>query len=228
MIDQLLFACELIKMTQSHLLVQLDTKKKMQYNENYQNEKNTQNLTNIKKYISHQIEQAAIMMKLVEEIQQNEELLIQKESQLFKEAFEKEFKIEFKLTKLAYDLSVANYEDVCQKNFGSEFRVAEWDDLEDIFYELEETKIDNFIEYLGFNCSQNDFAIKYNGNNKYSQSRFYFVSWHNHKKPDFYLAHENIDNYLLSLGSWVGSKRILCIKKLKDEIQENEISINEE
>ncbi|MEA3486083.1 MAG: RHS repeat-associated core domain-containing protein [Thermodesulfobacteriota bacterium] len=45
---------------------------------------------------------------------------------------------------------------------------------------------------------------KFNGTYQGNQ-RYYYMERHNGNKPDHFLAHSNIDNYTLSLGSWFGS-----------------------
>ncbi len=46
----------------------------------------------------------------------------------------------------------------------------------------------------------------------YGQS-FYFASRHENKLPSGWLAHENIENYLVSLGSWHTSRPIFAYKE---------------
>jgi len=43
--------------------------------------------------------------------------------------------------------------------------------------------------------------------------RDYYATRHEHNKPAGYLAHDNIDNYLISLGSWSGSRKIMASRK---------------
>jgi len=46
----------------------------------------------------------------------------------------------------------------------------------------------------------------------YNNKRAYYISIHNHVKPNDYLAHQTIDNHLIDLGSLDGKRPLLIIK----------------
>ena len=48
------------------------------------------------------------------------------------------------------------------------------------------------------------YRISRNGELRWRGDRHYFFARHDHVKRADFLAHDNIDNYLLSLGSWFG------------------------
>ena len=44
------------------------------------------------------------------------------------------------------------------------------------------------------------------------ENRHYYISRHDGNKPAHYLAHDNIDNYTISLGSWYGNWYAVCAR----------------
>jgi hypothetical protein len=103
-----------------------------------------------------------------------------------------------------------DWNQIVESVFGSDYKVADWNDL--TAYYNSNNSIENLLDGLGLE-KDNSVAVTYNGNKKKSSTRWYFITRHNHAKPGYYLAHKNIDNYLLSLGSWDGNRRILAIRK---------------
>ena len=101
----------------------------------------------------------------------------------------------------------SNHTQVCVNEFGSEWEEADWIDLEK--YSSDGGNMSDLIVSSGFDTRTNAW-VRRNGDQSYSSSRDYFASYHNHSKPSGYLAHDNIDNYFLSLGSWYGSYYVLC------------------
>ena len=71
------------------------------------------------------------------------------------------------------------------------------------------------FDNLGLTEYGNSAFLKRDGDVSYSNSRYYFASRHEgHLPSDYtYLAHENIGSYIISLGSWYGSNKIMVIKK---------------
>jgi len=113
----------------------------------------------------------------------------------------------FKITKSRYDINEVNQAVV--REFGSQYRVADWNDILKYKY-----KIKDFIQMIGgMQGEHKSLTVTKNGNLRYSSSRPYFITFHKHNKPSNYLAHDNIDRYYLSLGSWKGKRYVLCIKK---------------
>jgi len=94
--------------------------------------------------------------------------------------------------------------------FGTEYRVADWTELKD-FYSSGGDLLDLFdgLYLTNYGASV---ALERNGNKISSGEYYYFASRHEHNKPGYYGAHDNIDNYLISLGSWTGSRKILAVK----------------
>ena len=54
--------------------------------------------------------------------------------------------------------------------------------------------------------------VTVNGERFWTSDRQYFISRHEGNKPSSYMAHDNINNYYLSLGSWYGVKLKMLVK----------------
>lgn len=67
-----------------------------------------------------------------------------------------------------------------------------------VFYDYDEKELIPYTPGGGF-------RISYNGDPRYGNSnRHFFVARHDHLKPPGFLAHDNLNNYQLTLGSWFG------------------------
>ena len=105
----------------------------------------------------------------------------------------------------------ANWDAIVKTLFGNGYRVADWNDL--VRYHAQGGDLLALFDSLGLTKYQACVFVTRNGNPRYSGDRYYYASRHEHNKPGNYLAHENINHYLISLGSWWGSRPILAIKK---------------
>ncbi|WP_216093244.1 hypothetical protein, partial [Candidatus Marithrix sp. Canyon 246] len=115
----------------------------------------------------------------------------------------------FAITNNRYDVNT-DFDAICKQTFGNNYLQADWEELKK--YYNDGFSMNDLVENLNlkeFNAAY----LKRSGKTNYSSRRKYFVSYHNHNKPSNYLAHENINNYFLSLGSWWGSQHIMCSKK---------------
>lgn len=111
-------------------------------------------------------------------------------------------------SKVSYN---TDYSSICAYEFGEEWSVADWENIKD----LEKSgQLDSFVATVGFGSKKNAW-VERNGDQSHSKGRDYFMSFHNHNKPGHYLAHDNVDNFLFSLGSWDGKYYILCRKNNK-------------
>ncbi|WP_340106298.1 InlB B-repeat-containing protein [Rhodohalobacter sp. 8-1] len=99
--------------------------------------------------------------------------------------------------------------------FGTGYRVADWNDL--VNYHSSGKDILGLFDNLGLTDYGNSVSVYRSGEKIYSQSstltRYYFATRHENDKPGNYLAHENIDNYTISLGSWEGDRFLLAYKE---------------
>ena len=100
----------------------------------------------------------------------------------------------------------------CSTQLGSTARLADWNDIVSFYNNggsLDDFKTQLRIADWGSGLVGNELSGSYrisrNGNEIWSGNRHYLVSRHDHSKPGNYLAHANIDNHNLSLGSWYGN-----------------------
>jgi len=105
----------------------------------------------------------------------------------------------------------SDWNQVINEIFGSTYRVCDWNDLEEYYNNGGDLLA--LFDGLGLTEYRSGASVTRNGNPSYSSTRSYFASRHEHNKPSNYLAHDNIDNYLISLGSWYGNRKIIAIKK---------------
>ncbi|MBW6484395.1 MAG: hypothetical protein K0B10_15235 [Vicingaceae bacterium] len=105
----------------------------------------------------------------------------------------------------------SNWDNIVLSEFGNDYRVADWNDLVS-FYNSGGDLLGLF-DALGLTEYNSSACVYRNGLQFYSSTRAYFASRHEHNRPPSYLAHENINNYLISLGSWYGARKIMVIKK---------------
>jgi hypothetical protein len=98
-----------------------------------------------------------------------------------------------------------------QNEFGSNYTIADWNDIKALEGQVDFEDWSNFIGISGANKS---LMVTKNGQHFYNSSRHYFISRHDHNTPSGYLVHDHIDNHFIDLGSWYDiSMRVLCKKK---------------
>ena len=101
----------------------------------------------------------------------------------------------------------------CKRHLGEGVRLADWNDL--LAYYEAGGSIADFITELEIPLEYGNpgdmeaipntaYRISRNGKLRWQGNRHYFFARHDHVKRADFLAHDNIDNYLLSLGSWFG------------------------
>ena len=120
---------------------------------------------------------------------------------------------------IAHELSEDQDHDAeCRSQLGSGFRLADWNDI--VSYHEGGGSLTEFTARLrmsvegrdrlpgeissGYRISSNGNPI-WSGNRPQGRSRHYFYARHDHHRPGYFLAHANIDNYHLTLGSWYGT-----------------------
>ncbi|MCK9618042.1 MAG: hypothetical protein M0R21_09440 [Lentimicrobiaceae bacterium] len=119
---------------------------------------------------------------------------------------------DFKITRCFYT-ETNNIEQAVVNEFGSNYRIADWNDI--VSY-CQSNSPDQFINNLNWQLGEeNSFIVIWNGQHFYNNgTRHFYISRFDHNKPIHYLAHDNIDNHHIDLGSWYGlNMPILCIKK---------------
>ncbi len=111
--------------------------------------------------------------------------------------------------------TTSDWDSMVNELFGPEYRVADWNDLK-TFHENGGDLI-NLYDHLGLTEYNSAAFVTRNGDRSYSSTRYYYASRHEGNRPSYYLAHDNIDNYLISLGSWTTPHKILVIKSAKQD-----------
>ena len=101
-------------------------------------------------------------------------------------------------------------EELIMTEFGPDYRVADWDDIRRYADVIEE-----WAKEVGLPKGENkSFLISQNGSRFWQGRRHYYVSRFDHDKPGHYLAHDNLKDDYLCLGSWYDLQmRVLAIKK---------------
>lgn len=94
--------------------------------------------------------------------------------------------------------------------FGPGWRVADWNDLLELANTAGSAGIVDLFDRFGW-ALNSSYGVTRNDNQFYSSTRAYGAARHDHNLPPGYLAHDNIDNYLLSLGSWDSPIAILAV-----------------
>jgi|GEM_PF-6537404 len=105
-----------------------------------------------------------------------------------------------------------NLEQAVVNEFGSNYRIADWNDV--VSY-CQTNSPEQFINNLNWQLGEeNSFMVIWNGQHFYNNgTRHFYISRFDHNKPSHYLAHDNIDNHHIDLGSWYGlNMPILCVK----------------
>ena len=101
----------------------------------------------------------------------------------------------------------------CKAFLGEGVRLADWNDI--LAYYREDGSMADFITELSIPLEYGNpgdmeaipntsYRISRNGELRWRGDRHYFFARHDHVKRADFLAHDDIDNYLLSLGSWFG------------------------
>lgn len=106
-----------------------------------------------------------------------------------------------------------NLEQAVISELGSDYIIADWDDI--VSY-CQSHSPEQFISNLNWQIGEeNSLLVVWKNQHFYNNSaRHFFISRFDHDKPTHYLAHDNIDNHHIDLGSWYGLKmKILCVKK---------------
>jgi hypothetical protein len=117
---------------------------------------------------------------------------------------------DFTITQSTHDYKT-DWEQIVRDEFGDDYKVADWKDL--VRFHEEGGDLLDLFDNLGLTAVGSDVTVKYKGVKNYEADRGYYATRHEHNKPAGYLAHDDIDNYLISLGSWSGSRKIMAIKK---------------
>ena len=113
---------------------------------------------------------------------------------------------------IAHDLDEkGNLKAACKEKLGVGVRLADWNDL--VAYHEAGGSLSDLIANLKIPIEAPNgpqYRISMNGKLLW-RGRHYFVARHDHTKREGFLAHDNIDGYHLTLGSWFGKGGfVLC------------------
>jgi len=117
---------------------------------------------------------------------------------------------DFALTSSRYTED-SDWDAIVSSVMGPEYRVADWNDL--LSYYQDGGDLLKMLDGLGVTERMTFGFLTRNGNRQYSSTRYYLAARHEHQLPGGWLAHQNINNYMVSLGSWWGEYPILAIRK---------------
>ena len=114
---------------------------------------------------------------------------------------------------IAHDLDEkGDLKAACKEKLGVGVRLADWNDL--VAYHAAGGSLSDLIANLKIPIeapNSPQYRISMNGKLLWRGRRHYFVARHDHTKREGFLAHDNIDGYHLTLGSWFGKGGfVLC------------------
>ena len=119
---------------------------------------------------------------------------------------------------IAHDLDeTQSHDGACKAQLGASVRLADWTDVV-AYYDgggslpafIAGLKLGVYGEALTGDQLAGGYRLSANGNSIWPErqahglDRHYFFARHDHRRPDYFLAHADIDNHHLSLGSWYG------------------------
>ncbi len=107
----------------------------------------------------------------------------------------------------------SNWDQTVQNVFGSNYRVADWNDLIQYYNSHGENGLIQLLDGLQLPNYQDAAWLKYNGQSNQIGDRYYYFERHDHNAPSNFAVFATIDNHLVDLGSWWGERKILAIKK---------------
>ena len=119
---------------------------------------------------------------------------------------------------IAHDLDeTQSHDGACKAQLGSSVRLADWTDVV-AYYDgggslsafIAGLKLGVYGAALTGDQLAGGYRLSANGNSIWPEQqahgldRHYFLARHDHRRPDYFLAHADLDNHHLSLGSWYG------------------------
>ena len=125
----------------------------------------------------------------------------------------------------------------CKKQLGEGVRLADWNDI--VEYIEDGGSLEDFIKSLKtpleyVNPEDMDpipntsYRISMNGELHWREDRHYFFARHDHKLRGDFLAHDDIGDFHLTLGSWYGEGGFaLCIGDIDGTVAPPEPEIRE-
>lgn len=104
----------------------------------------------------------------------------------------------------------SDWDEAVKSELGNEWSVLDWSLLKSLVQDADTATA--VAELIGAQ-NQSAFVLR-NGSKQFSSTRYYFASAHYGSRPGHYLAHDNIYNFTISLGSWDTTRRIMAVREL--------------
>lgn len=115
---------------------------------------------------------------------------------------------DFKITAGKYNEKEDLYR-VIQTEFGDDYRMADWNDILPF-----RATIENWADRIGLPVGEENALFISNDGYRIWLGRQYYISRFSHGKPGQFLAHDEIDDEFVCLGSWYDlARRVLCVKR---------------
>lgn len=96
---------------------------------------------------------------------------------------------------------------ILTKEIGSRATIAEWDEIKKT-YGQDETSLKEFCDKIGL-APNGSAWVTVGGKRIWKEERHYFIQRADHKLPGDFFVHEQLQNNLLLLGSWMDSRPVL-------------------
>jgi murein DD-endopeptidase MepM/ murein hydrolase activator NlpD len=115
---------------------------------------------------------------------------------------------DFKITSGEYN-ERQDLDQMIRTEFGDQYRLADWRDILPFSENIQE-----WAESVGIAEGEENALLISNDGYRIWLSRQYYISRFNHNKPKHFLAHDDMDNDFVCLGSWLGlNERVLAVRK---------------
>lgn len=105
-----------------------------------------------------------------------------------------------------------DYSRACEQEYGSDWQQADWEDLKTWYNDG--GNLAELVSTLGLTVYPA--WIRRDGHTSFADQRDYFIEFHDGNLPTNFLAHDDLSNFYLSLGSWTGERVVIC-RKVSDE-----------
>jgi len=115
---------------------------------------------------------------------------------------------DFKITLGKYN-EKENLDQMIIKEFGDQYRLADWNDILQL-----SDNIEQWADSIRLEEGEEKALLISNDGYRIWLGRQYYISRFNHNKPRNFLAHDSINEDFVCLGSWLGlNKHVLAVKK---------------
>jgi hypothetical protein len=103
---------------------------------------------------------------------------------------------DFRITKGKYGIT-DDLDQMIKREFGDGYRLADWNEINTF-----SKNIEKWADGIGLSEGEENSLLVANEGYRVWLGRQYYITRFNHQKPKGYLAHDEIDDDLVCLGSW--------------------------